>query len=94
MKKLMWSLVAAGALFAAGAAQAQDGQALAKSEGCLTCHAVGSKKMGPALKTAAAEWKKNKLDADKGAAALKAKHADLKTKDADLKAIAGWILTL
>src|SRR5450432_3393317 len=37
------------ALAAAGTAFAQDQSALAKSSGCLNCHAVDAKKMGPSF---------------------------------------------
>jgi cytochrome c551/c552 len=40
---------------AAGAASAQE--ALAKSDGCLNCHAVDTKKVGPAFKDVAAKYK-------------------------------------
>ena len=51
----------------AGAASAQE--ALAKSSGCLNCHDVNAKKMGPAFKEIAAKYK-GKADA---AATLEAK---------------------
>lgn len=93
MKKLLASMLLAGATGVA-ATPSLASEALAKSNGCLTCHAVDKKKMGPALKDAGAAWKKAGIDAAKGVAALKAKHPSVKASDADLKAIAGWILTL
>jgi cytochrome c len=93
MRMLLASILMGGAL-AVAAGPSQASEALAKSNGCLNCHAVDKKKMGPALKDAGAAWKKAGVDADKAVAALKAKHSGVKASDADLKAIAGWILTL
>lgn len=42
---------------AASAANAQ--QALAQSSGCLNCHAVDTKKVGPSFKDIAAKYKGN-----------------------------------
>ena len=42
---LTMTIAASFALAASGAANAQE--ALAKSSGCLNCHAVDTKKMGP-----------------------------------------------
>jgi cytochrome c len=94
LKRILFSSMTAAALALAVAAPAQASEALAKSNGCLACHAVGSKKVGPSLKAVAAGWKKNNTGADKAVAAIKAKHDGLKASDADLKAIASWIATL
>ena len=48
MKGLMIATVAVVGVLAVGNAAAQE--ALAKSSGCLNCHAVDTKKMGPAFK--------------------------------------------
>jgi len=53
--------LAAGIAFA-GTASAQE--AVAKSAGCLNCHAVDTKKMGPSFKDVAAKYK-GKADAEK-----------------------------
>ena len=50
------------ALMLSNGAQAADGQALAQSKGCLSCHAVDSKLVGPAYKDVA-----KKYAGDKGA---------------------------
>jgi cytochrome c len=55
-KMIMASLLATGFLFA-GAASAQSGEALLKSKGCLGCHDVDKKKVGPAFKDVAAKYK-------------------------------------
>lgn len=93
MRTLLVSMSIGAALLTAGM-PASASEELAKTSGCLTCHAVDKKKMGPALKAAGAAFKKSGADADKVAAAIKAKHPDTKASAADLKAIGGWILTL
>ncbi len=75
---------------------AKKAEALAKQATCLNCHAVDTKKVGPAFKDVAA---KNKgADADKLAASMKAKpvHAGaLKAaKEEDVKTILSWVLSL
>jgi cytochrome c len=91
MKKVLVIVGAAVLSLSAGVAQAQAGMDTAKANGCMNCHTVDKKKMGPALKTVAADWKANKVDAAKAVSTIKAKHPDLKAKDEDLKAIVGWI---
>ena len=87
-------IVAAAALAAVPAAQAQE--ALAKASGCLMCHAVDAKKIGPSFKETAAKYK-----ADKGAeGALCAKlaegkaHPTVKASAEDTKALVKWILAM
>jgi cytochrome c len=69
-------------------------EALAKADGCLNCHAVDSKKVGPAFKEVAAKYK-GKADAE---ATLVAKissgqgHPATKASPADLKSIVQWVL--
>ena len=87
-------IVAAGLIAAPGAANAQE--ALAKSSGCLNCHAVDSKKMGPAFKEVAAKYK-GKSDAE---ATLVAKvsggkeHPAVKAGGDDVKSLVKWVLSL
>jgi cytochrome c len=90
----MMATVASIALATAGAAGAQE--ALAKSSGCLNCHAVDSKKVGPALKDVAAKYK-GKADAE---ATLVAKlsagkeHPAVKASADDVKSLVKWVLSL
>lgn len=70
------------------------GEDLAQKAGCLMCHAVDTKKMGPAFKEIAvkhkgqseaaffADWKGVKT------------HSAVKASDADVKAVLNWVLTL
>ena len=85
--------VMAVGMAAPGAANAQE--ALAKSSGCLNCHDVAAKKIGPPFKEVAAKYK-GKADAE---AALVAKlssgkgHPEVKAKGDDLKGIVKWVLS-
>jgi len=94
MKLIAMTLAASITLAAAGAASAQE--ALAKSSGCLNCHAVDTKKMGPAFKDVAAKYK-GKADAE---ATLTAKvsggkgHPAVKASPDDVASLVKWILSL
>ena len=97
MKHLMTTMAVAGALaLASGVANAgsKEGEALAKKDGCLMCHDVAKKKVGPAYKDVAARFKKEGLTKDKIVADVKAKHATVKASDDDLKEIAEWLLSM
>jgi cytochrome c len=92
MKLMTLAVVAAVGLTATGVAQANA--ELAKKAGCMTCHAVDSKKMGPSFQDVAKKYKGNaaaetelftKLKAGKG-------HPAVKASDEDLKAIVKWTL--
>ncbi len=94
MKPVVMAAVIAAGLVAVGSASAQDGAALAQKDGCMTCHAVDTKKMGPSFKDAAAKLK-GKSEADVVATIKAAKpHASSKASDADLAAIGKWIQSL
>jgi cytochrome c len=73
----------------------QAGADLAKAKGCLNCHAVDQKKVGPATKDIAAKYKDNK-DAE---ATLTAKlkdgkgHVKAAASDAELKTLVQWSLS-
>jgi len=95
MKLIAIAVVASISLTAAGAASAQE--ALAKSSGCLNCHAVdATKKVGPGFKEVAAKYK-GKAGAD---AALAAKlsggkdHPAVKASADDVKSLVKWVLSL
>jgi cytochrome c len=94
MKSMVTAAALAVGVGMAGVASAQDGAALARKSGCMMCHNVDSKKMGPALKEAAAKFK-GKSDADVATAIKASKaHGSSKASDDDLKAIGKWMLTL
>ena len=94
MKSMLMVLAVTGSMIMAGAANAQAGADLAKSKGCLGCHAVAEKKVGPAMKDVAAKYKDNK-DAE---ATLTAKlkdgkgHMKVAASDAELKTLVQWSL--
>lgn len=103
MKALLLAVVTAGTLMVAG--QAAADQALAQKSGCLACHGVDKKVLGPGLKDIAAKYK-----GDKGAEAklvTKVKKGGSgvwgpmpmpanspQVKDNDIKTIVKWILSL
>ena len=62
--KVSMLVLAAAALAATGAAQAQDAMALLQKSGCTACHAVDKKLVGPAYNDVSAKYK-----GDAGAAA-------------------------
>jgi len=94
MKSIVIAAVVAIGMTAAGAASAQE--ALAKSSGCLTCHDIATKKMGPAFKDVAAKFK-GKADAE---ATLVAKvsgakdHPKVTASEGDVKSVVKWVLSL
>jgi cytochrome c len=94
----MKSLIVAAALVvgvvAAGAAQASED--LAKASGCLTCHAMDAKKMGPSFKSIAAKYKGNAAAEGKLVEALsKAQgHPAVKASPDDIKKLVKWNLSL
>lgn len=108
MKALVMTMAAAGALMLAGQAGAVDAkaaEALAQKNGCLACHSVSNKVVGPAYKDVAAKYK-----GDKGAEAKlieKVKKGGSgvwgpipmppnspHVKDEDIKTIVEWVLSL
>jgi cytochrome c len=94
MKSVVVAVAVVAGLLAAGVANAQDGAAVAQKGGCMTCHAVDTKKMGPSFKDAAAKLK-GKSEADAVAAIKGSKaHGSVKASDDDLKTIAKWIQSL
>jgi cytochrome c len=94
MKYLAVAVVASIAMTGATVASAQ--QELAQKSGCLTCHAVDTKKMGPAFKDVAAKYK-GKADAE---ATLTSKlsegkgHPAVKASGDDVKSLVKWILSM
>jgi cytochrome c len=100
--KLGIAACAAAVLMVAGAAHASE--KLAQSSGCMTCHGVDKKIIGPAFKEVAAKYR-----GDKGAEAAliqkvkaggKGVWGDMPmppnahVKDDDIKALVQWIMSL
>jgi len=93
MRLIIVAAIAAAGLALAGTASAQE--ALAKSSGCLNCHDISAKKIGPPFKEVAAKYK-GKADAQ---AMLVAKissakgHPEVKAKGDDLDSLVKWVLS-
>lgn len=95
MKTMLLVLAAVGSMVMAGAANAQAGADLAKAKGCLNCHAVAEKKVGPAYKDVAAKYKGNKdVEATLIAKLKDGKgHMKVAASDAELKTLVQWTLS-
>lgn len=89
MKTALAAAIVAGALLAAGAAQANADLA---NKHCSKCHEMDKKKKGPSYKAIAAKYKGREADAVK-AVDPKGDHPEFKAKDEDVRAIVKWILT-
>jgi cytochrome c len=93
MKSLIFAVIAAVGLSAAGMAQANAD--LAQKSGCMNCHDLDKKKMGPAFKDIAKKYKGNataeadlvaKLKSGKG-------HPAVKSSEEDTKTLVKWVLS-
>jgi len=101
--KSMLVILAAGVL-AAGAAQADDLTALMQKNGCVACHAVDKKIVGPAYQDVAAKYKGDAGAAAKLATKVKAGGSGAwgqvpmppnpQVSDADIKAMVTAILAI
>lgn len=101
MKAVWMGMVAASALLIVGTAQASP--ELAKSSGCLNCHMVDKKLVGPALKDVAAKYKADPKAVDYLAGKIQKGSQGVwgpvpmppntKVNEADAKTLAKWILS-
>ena len=105
--KGQWIALVAG-LCGCGAAHAAldnaAAEALMKKDGCVACHAVDKKVIGPAYQDVAAKYKGEKDAATKLADKVKKGGVGVwgqipmppnaQVSDADIKTLVGWILTL
>jgi len=94
MKLIVMAAVVAAGVAVSGVANASE--ALAKSSGCMTCHDMAAKKMGPSFKDIAAKYK-GKADAEKTivASLTAAKgHPAVKSSEADTVTLVKWILAM
>jgi cytochrome c len=92
--------LALGLLLSVGQAAADE--ATAKANGCMACHALDKKVVGPAYKSVANKYKGDAAAADKLAHEVRAGSkgvwgpvpmpAQAKISDADLKKVVAWIL--
>ena len=93
MKTILMTGATVIALAMAGGSQAQA-DALMKANGCMNCHAVDTKKVGPSFKDIAAK-NKGKADAEAALVAqLKAGkgHPAIKASDADIGTMVKFVL--
>ena len=93
MKAMLMVVAAAGALIAGGV-NAQSGADVAKAKGCLGCHDIAKKKVGPAFKDVAAKYKGDKTAEGNLMAKIKEGkgHPKVAASDAELKAAVGFAL--
>ena len=76
-------------------AHAQDGAALATSMGCMNCHALDQKNMGPSFKDIATKYAGNATAEPTLVAELKdgRGHPKIARPDADLKTVVDYVLS-
>jgi cytochrome c len=108
MKALLLAIAAAGSMLVAtqaGAVDAAAAQALAQKSGCLACHSVEKKVLGPAYKDVAAKYKGDKTAEARLVAKVKAGGSGVwgpmpmppmgaQVKEADIKTVVEWVLSL
>lgn len=107
MKVLLSTIAAATMLFAGqvNAADAAAAQALAQKSGCLACHSIDKKVLGPSYKDVAAKYKGDKTAEAKMIDKVKKGGSGVwgpmpmpanspQVKDEDIKTIVKWILSL
>lgn len=103
MKAFLLTALTAGALLMTG--QAMADQALAQKSGCLACHGVDKKVLGPAFKDVAAKYKGKKDAEAKLVTKVKKGGSGVwgpipmpanspQVKDGDIQSIVKWILSL
>jgi len=93
--KAMLLVVAAAGVLAAGLGYAQSGADVLKAKGCLNCHEMDKKKVGPGYKEVAAKYKGDKGAEGKLVAKIKEgkTHPPVSASDAELKAAVGYVLS-
>lgn len=103
--KVLLAVVAFASMLLGSQVYAADAQALAQKSGCLACHAVDKKVLGPAYKDVAAKYKGDKGAEARLIAKVKAGGSGVwgpipmpanspQVKDADIKTIVEWVLSL
>ncbi len=105
--KAILGIAATAALLVAGQAVAADETALAQKSGCMACHQVAVKVVGPAYKDVAKKYAGDKGAVDKltakviaggkdvwGPVPMPPKGGNAALKDEDIKKIVAWVMTL
>ena len=87
-------IAVAGVLICVGTANAQED--LAKADGCMTCHAIDTKKVGASFKDIAKKYKgKADAEATLTKAITEAKgHPQTKAKPEDVGKLVKWVLAM
>ena len=95
MRTVLVIVAAAGAL-AAGLGFAQSGADVLKAKGCLNCHEMDKKKVGPSFKDLTAQYKDDKGAATRIVEKLKEgkSHPKATATDAELKGAVGYALSV
>lgn len=106
MKARWMGMVAATGLLFAGSAFAADETALAQKSGCMACHQVAVKVVGPAYKDVAKKYASDAKAVDNltkkvvaggkgvwGEVPMPAKGGNATVTEADIKKIVAWIMT-
>ena len=101
MKRILAASAVSLGLLLIGNAQADE--KLAQANGCMTCHQIDKKVLGPSYKDVAAKYKGNAgaeamlvkkvKDGGKGVWGEMVMPPNAHVKDADIAAIVKWILT-
>jgi cytochrome c len=108
MKALLLAIAAAGSMLVAAQANAVDAkaaEALAQKSGCLACHSIDKKVLGPAYKDVAAKYKGDKSAEAKLVTKVKVGGSGVwgpmpmpanspQVKDADITTVVQWILAM
>lgn len=107
MKALLIVVAAAGSFMMTGQASAANAkaEALAKASGCMACHGLENKVVGPGFKEVAAKYKGDKTAQAKLVAKVKAGGSgnwgevampanSPRVKDKDIKTLVKWVLSL
>ena len=102
MKRLIAASAATLGLLLAGTVQADE--KVAQANGCMTCHQVDKKILGPGFKDVANKYRgqagaeaalvKKVKEGGKGVWGEMAMPPNAHVKDADIQAIVKWVLTL
>ena len=94
--KAVFVIVAAVGVLSAGLALAQSGADVLKAKGCMNCHEMDKKKVGPSLKDLAAKHKGNKNASAMLVGKLKEGkgHPKAAATDAELKAAVDYVLSV
>jgi cytochrome c len=90
MKSILIVAAAAGSLVAAGAAMAQDAAKLAQDKGCMNCHAMDTKKVGPSFKDISAKFKGKDTAPVVAALASGKGHPKVGASEAEIKTLVGY----